>query len=184
MISDDARRSLRDAGLESWQLANGEPSVFDRAGTAQRAAVEAVERASRAIERALRELDHSVRRRGAERAKVVVADDRVAERVLLVHALRCDSRVDVVADAVDGTEALANCVVEQPDVVVLDDRLPTISGLDVAAELRIYAPRTRTILLLDEHDPLFRSRPAVADAIAPRYGDRRALVTLVAHLAV
>jgi PleD family two-component response regulator len=185
MISDDERTVLRDNGLDSWRLANGRHELVERAVSAQVTAVGAIDRANRAIERGLRELELSgaARRSRSDRAKIVVADERVAERVLLVHALRNDSRVEVVADAVDGTEALANCVVAQPDVVVLDDRLPTISGLDIAAHLRLYAPRTRSILLVDAHDPLFFRRPAVVDAIAPRYGDRRHLVALVAHLA-
>jgi len=113
----------------------------------------------------------------------VIAEDSVTHRGLLTQALRADERTRLAADAVDGPDALAATIVHQPDIAVLDDHLTILRGRDVAVRLRLYAPDTRTILLVDPSNSLFTARPRTVDAIYPRDGDRRDLVDLVSELA-
>ena len=58
-------------------------------------------------------------------------------RVLLSHARRVNERTRLVADAIDGPEAIAATIVTQPDIVVLDDNLAVVRGRDVAVQLRV-----------------------------------------------
>jgi CheY-like chemotaxis protein len=48
--------------------------------------------------------------------------------------------VDVVASTDDGAQAVAAVVIEQPDVVFVEDLLPTLSGLEVIQRTRALAP--------------------------------------------
>jgi hypothetical protein len=145
-----------------------------------------VDRVQRVLDRQARERQRPGPPHGADRAgtRVVVADQRPAERVLLLHMLRRGGSLDVVGDAIDGTEALALCIDEQPDVLVIDERLSPLPATDVIDQLTIYAPGTRCVLLVDERD-LARPPPRPGDLLFPRYArDRRALLDLIVDVAV
>lgn len=50
--------------------------------------------------------------------------------------------VQVVGVFEDGADAAGTVVVEQPDLVLVEDRLPTLSGLEVVRRVRTFAPAT------------------------------------------
>lgn len=49
---------------------------------------------------------------------------------------------EVVAVVDDGADALGVVVAEQPDLLVLEDRLPSLTGLELVRQVRTYANRT------------------------------------------
>ncbi len=51
-----------------------------------------------------------------------------------------ERHVEVVASVGDGAEASAAVVMEQPDLVFVEDLLPSLSGLDVIARTKTFAP--------------------------------------------
>lgn len=69
-----------------------------------------------------------------QQRKVLVVDDEIETRRLLRIGLE-HSGFDV-TDAATGEEGLGQCAVENPDLVVLDMKLPDLSGLDVLKRLR------------------------------------------------
>lgn len=68
--------------------------------------------------------------------RVVVADDHPITRAGTIAILRRDGEVRVVGEAEDGPQALALCTKARPDLVLLDLRLPAMSGIEVARALR------------------------------------------------
>ncbi|MEX2292062.1 MAG: response regulator [Mycobacteriales bacterium] len=50
--------------------------------------------------------------------------------------------IAVVGEFDDGADAAGTIVVEQPDLVLVEDRLPTLSGLEVLSRVRSFSPRT------------------------------------------
>jgi two-component system response regulator DesR len=64
----------------------------------------------------------------------------------LAALLSLEEDIDVVAQASDGTEALAMALAHQPDVLVTDVEMPGMSGLDVALQLQAQG-RTKVIVL-------------------------------------
>lgn len=50
-----------------------------------------------------------------------------------------DCGVDVVASLEDGADGVGTLVVEQPDIVFVEDRLPSVAGLQVVKQARRYA---------------------------------------------
>jgi DNA-binding NarL/FixJ family response regulator len=67
--------------------------------------------------------------------RVLIADDNAVIRMGLRLLLAAEPAVELVGEAVDGAEALSLARRRQPDVVLLDVRMPGTSGLDVLAEL-------------------------------------------------
>jgi DNA-binding NarL/FixJ family response regulator len=63
---------------------------------------------------------------------LIVDDDDNMRAVLRSYINAADDGVEIVAEATRGTEALAACSAEHPDVVVLDLHLPGPDGLEVA----------------------------------------------------
>lgn len=73
--------------------------------------------------------------RSAERdevVRVVIADDDPDILVLLRSLLDLDHRIEVTGEASDGEQALARFTELRPDVLVLDERMPVLYGLEVA----------------------------------------------------
>jgi DNA-binding LytR/AlgR family response regulator len=68
--------------------------------------------------------------------KVVIADDEPLAIRRLVSGLTKMPDIDVVGTASDGQTALDMVRQLQPDIVFLDIKMPALSGLDVALELR------------------------------------------------
>jgi len=68
--------------------------------------------------------------------KVFVADDSAFIRERLPDMLSELSGVEVVGQAEDGTGALASIRELNPDVVIMDIRMPEMNGMDVLRELQ------------------------------------------------
>ncbi len=75
-----------------------------------------------------------------------------ATRAVLAHrntwlrdgvAQRLEQRgIEVVGSFEDGADAAGTIIAEQPDLVLVEDRLPTLSGLEVVRRARRYSPWT------------------------------------------
>lgn len=88
--------------------------------------------------------------------RILVVDDDPTVRDLLEVIIRDADRSLTVATASDGTEALAVIRRDRPDVVLLDIRMPGLSGLEVLRELRARDPALPVIMLTgDASDEAF-----------------------------
>jgi two-component system LytT family response regulator len=74
--------------------------------------------------------------RASGRVRALIADDEPRARQFLEKLLGEHERVEVVAVARNGAEALALAAQHQPDVAFLDIHMPDLSGLEVARHLR------------------------------------------------
>lgn len=85
---------------------------------------------------------------------VLIVDDEEDMRSLLRMLIEdADEGMRVSAEAADGLAALARWEEHQPEVVVLDNRMPGMDGLHVAAEILRQRPSQRIVLFsahLDE----------------------------------
>lgn len=91
--------------------------------------------------------------------KVLVVDDAPEVRRLLSHRLPIYGSFEIVAEAVDGEDGIAQAKAVQPDLIVLDVLMPGRSGIEVAPEVRAAAPDAR-ILLYSSLDTLARANPS------------------------
>jgi DNA-binding NarL/FixJ family response regulator len=79
--------------------------------------------------------------------RVVLADDQPVVRDGLVLLLRASGEVDVVGVAADGREAVRLVVQQEPDVALLDLRMPVLDGVGATAELAERAPGVPVLVL-------------------------------------
>ncbi|MGY1782741.1 response regulator [Geodermatophilus sp. SYSU D01036] len=78
--------------------------------------------------------------------RAVVADDHLVFRQGM-RVLLEDLGVDVVAEAPDGTEAVAAALRERPDVVLMDVQMPGLSGIEATRRLVEQWPEARVLVL-------------------------------------
>jgi DNA-binding NarL/FixJ family response regulator len=93
--------------------------------------------------------------------RVVVVDDHPVVRHGLMAILRWEQDMELVGEAADGAEAVRLILDVQPDVVLLDLRLPELSGIEVMRRVKGRAPRTR-FLVLTTYDTDEYIAPALA----------------------
>jgi DNA-binding NarL/FixJ family response regulator len=93
--------------------------------------------------------------------RVLVVDDHPVVRHGLVSMLRWEQDLTLVGEAADGAEAVRLILEQQPDVVLLDLRLPQLSGIEVMRRVRPQAPGTR-FLVLTTYDTDEYIAPALA----------------------
>ncbi len=79
--------------------------------------------------------------------RVLLVDDHALVRAGLKHVLESAPDICVVAEAVNGLEAVKEFERERPDLVVLDISMPVMNGLDTTKELISRHPEVRILVL-------------------------------------
>jgi DNA-binding NarL/FixJ family response regulator len=77
---------------------------------------------------------------------VLICDDNDMIRLLLGMIVGTSRALQVVGEAGDGNEAIAEATRLQPDVITLDVAMPNLSGLDALPQLRHAAPHARLVV--------------------------------------
>jgi DNA-binding NarL/FixJ family response regulator len=100
--------------------------------------------------------------------RVLVADDHAGYRDGMARLISDHPDLTVVAVAADGDEALAMIAALQPDVALLDVRMPGRTGLEVCRDLQSSgaSPGTRIVLITGTPDAVLSERAAEAGAVA------------------
>lgn len=87
--------------------------------------------------------------------RVAIADDQALVRQGLAAILGGQDDIEVVAEAVNGREAVTRVTDVDPDVLLLDVRMPELDGIGAMQELARLGARTRVLVLttfdLDEY---------------------------------
>jgi DNA-binding NarL/FixJ family response regulator len=101
-----------------------------------------------------------------ESIRVLVVEDHNVVRQGLVALLNVAEGLEVVGEAADGAEAVAQYRKHKPDVTLVDLRLPRMSGVDVIQRVRMESPQARFIVLTtyDGDEDIYRALKAGAKA--------------------
>lgn len=84
--------------------------------------------------------------------RVLVVDDHTLFRRGLIALLARDTRLHVVGDAADAGQAQRRAQELKPDIILLDNNLPGVCGIDALAALREAVPETRVVMLTVSED--------------------------------
>jgi two-component system, NarL family, nitrate/nitrite response regulator NarL len=84
--------------------------------------------------------------------RILVVDDHTLFRRGLTALLARDPRLKVVGDAADASQAQRRAQELQPDVILLDNHLGGVNGVDAIAALHEAAPRSRILMLTVSED--------------------------------
>ena len=97
--------------------------------------------------------------------RVLIADDQALFRRGLYVVLGTEDGIEVVGEAENGEEAVAKAEETAPDVVLMDVRMPKVSGIEAAQQIREISPTTKILMLTvsDEEDDLYEAIKAGAN---------------------
>lgn len=79
--------------------------------------------------------------------RVVLADDHSVVRKGVREFLEEEPDIDVIGEASDGLQAVELATELQPDVIVMDIKMPQLSGVDATKRIRSAAPKVRVLAL-------------------------------------
>ena len=84
--------------------------------------------------------------------RILVVDDHTLFRRGLTALLQRDPQFEVVGDAGDAGEAQRRALALQPDVILLDNHLPGVNGVDALPALHEAAPGAKVLMLTVSED--------------------------------
>lgn len=96
--------------------------------------------------------------------RLLIVDDHQLMRDGLVRLLGLEQEVEIVGTASDGTEAIEKVGELQPTLVLMDVRMPNMSGIVATREIKARYPETEVVLLTmhDEDEYVFEGLSAGA----------------------
>lgn len=95
--------------------------------------------------------------------RILIADDEELVRTGLQMILRAEASLEVVGEARDGEEAVVLAKRLQPDVVLMDIRMPRLDGLEATRRIRESdGPRVVVLTTFDLDEHVFRALRAGA----------------------
>jgi DNA-binding NarL/FixJ family response regulator len=117
--------------------------------------------------------------------RVVIADDQDLVREGLRMMLEAEPDIEVAAEAGNGMDALAAARTHDPDVLLMDIRMPELDGIEATARLVGSHARTRVLVLttfdLDEY--VYRAMKAGASGFLLKDANREQLANAVRTVA-
>ena len=96
--------------------------------------------------------------------RIVIADDHASVRTSLHRSLKLQPRCEVVAEAENGSEAVALVEKIHPDLVLMDISMPVMNGIEATGMITSQFPGTKVIILTAHTDECYLNRAYQAGA--------------------
>ena len=89
---------------------------------------------------------------GPSRMRILIVDDQALVRAGFRMILEAEEDVEVVGEAADGREAVAEATRLRPDVVLMDVRMPEVDGIEATRRLLAQESATTKVVMLTTFD--------------------------------
>src|SRR5215212_6606397 len=86
-------------------------------------------------------------------ARIVIVDDHALARESLQDMLADEPELEIVGKAANGLEALTLCSRLQPDLVLMDVRMPRLDGLEATRKVKQEYPKIIVLILTMHENP-------------------------------
>ena len=127
----------------------------------------------------------SLRRPQVAPLRIIVVDDHPITLEGLNSLLSGERDFCVVASYVDAHEAVRAVRTHKPDVVVIDQEMPKLGGVEILRQLRASGDQTRVVLLANANNPkLIEALTLNVDGIVFKHADPKHLVRCLREVRV
>jgi len=119
------------------------------------------------------------------KSKIMIVDDHEVVRIGLVSLLEQNSQYEVVAQADNALDAIKKVETYKPDVVLMDIRLPGMSGIEACEQISKKYPETKVIMLTSfaEDEMLFSAIKAGASGYVLKQINAKDLINSIESVA-
>jgi two-component system, NarL family, response regulator DegU len=98
--------------------------------------------------------------------RIVIVDDHPMFRQSLRQIIDSQTSMRTVAEAENGLEAVKQVQQHNPDIVIMDIRMPVLDGIDAARQIKSQFPEVKIIALSSHSDQVYIDRMLQAGACA------------------
>jgi len=106
-----------------------------------------------------------VKKRIVERITVLLADDNELVRQAFRNILENEADLEVVGEAQNGLQAVAQAKKLHPDVVLMDVRMPRLNGLEATGQILQADPAAKVLMLSAHSDEAYVTAAVNAGAM-------------------
>ena len=99
---------------------------------------------------------------------ILLVDDSADVRSVVRLGLELDDRFSEITEAANGAEAIAAAEADPPDVILLDEQMPVMSGIEALHTLRERVPWARIVVYSAVADEIDLRDVAEADDCVPK----------------
>ena len=113
--------------------------------------------------------------------RVLIADDHLFYREGVRTLLKGVPEVEIVGDAMSGDDAVAQAATLQPDIVLMDIKMPGLNGIEATRHIRQHHPQVGVLVvtMFDDDETVFAAMRAGAHGYLLKDADREELLRAV-----
>jgi len=117
-----------------------------------------------------------------KRTKVLIVDDSDAVRDGLRSILSAHTNIEIVGEAVNGLDAIARTSHLHPDIILMDDQMPGMNGVEAAFHIKGRFPGIKVLLLTVHKNCIEEALAAGVDGYLMKDCHREELLQMVRAL--
>ena len=116
-----------------------------------------------------------------EPIRLVIADDHTFYREGIRTILHMVAGIEVIGEAATGEEVIAQALEKQPDVILMDIKMPGLNGIEATRQILSRRPQTKILVvtMFEDDDSVFAAMRAGARGYLVKDSDKEELVRAI-----